>query len=279
MSGFRPRFFVSPAQLGNSAPTHNGAVPTEDLVGVGVVLDPEDSHHAVRVLRLRPGDECEVVMGTAVHVATVQTAGDKQVELRLGERLEGPEAGAVYQKVVALVQAVPRPAALDWTIEKSTEVGASLIILVHTAGSPGQPGRDARAKHDRWARIAREAAKQSKQPAVPPVEALPSLEAAVERVKGLGLMPAILDPQAGQSLYDLVVGDASVTPATAGAAAVEGATGVALWIGPESGWTVFERDTLVQAGAVPARLGRGVLRTETAGPVAVAVARLALKDW
>jgi len=57
------------------------------------------------------------------------------------------------------------------------------------------------------------------------------------------------------------------------------AAGVALWIGPESGWTEEELEVLKVAGAEPARLGRGVLRTETAGAVAVAVARLALGDW
>ena len=50
-------------------------------------------------------------------------------------------------------------------------------------------------------------------------------------------------------------------------------------MGPESGWTDEERESLLQAGMATARLGRGVLRTETAGPVAVAVARLALGDW
>ena len=47
----------------------------------------------------------------------------------------------------------------------------------------------------------------------------------------------------------------------------------------ESGWTAAERDDLLAAGVATARLGRGVLRTETAGPVTVAVARLALGDW
>ena len=92
------------------------------------------------------------------------------MQVRLGERLEGPQAGAYYRQPVALVQALGRPSALDLSVEKSTEAGASLILMVQTAGSPRSAGKDSKARHERWARIAREAAKQSKQPAVPPVE-------------------------------------------------------------------------------------------------------------
>lgn len=261
MPGFRPRFFVA-------------AVP-----GAGdVTLDDEDSHHVLRVLRRRPGDECELVAGAAVYAATVlpptASGGGGQVRLRVGRRLEGPEAGASYRYVIAVVQALIRPSALDWSIEKSTEAGASLIALVQAAGSPRPPGKDSGARQERWARIAREAAKQSRQPAVPHVEMEPSFAATLERLRTLGLQSIVLDPLAGQTLYDLV---ASTPPALGVAAG--GETGVALWVGPESGWTEDERERLVQAGAVSARLGRGVLRAETAGPVAVAVARLALGDW
>jgi 16S rRNA (uracil1498-N3)-methyltransferase len=50
-------------------------------------------------------------------------------------------------------------------------------------------------------------------------------------------------------------------------------------VGPEGGWTAGELDQFTGAGVSTVRLGRSILRTETAGPVAVAVARLALGDW
>lgn len=269
MSGFRPRFFLS---AGEAEPgrARTGAV----VAGPVVTVDAEDSYHALKVLRLRAGDECEVVVGAAVYAASVlpveREGGSTQVRLRLGDRLEGPETGAHYERTVALVQALSRPSALDWSIEKSTEAGVSLIFLVQAAGSPRPAGKDAGGRQTRWARIAREAAKQSKQPAVPPVEALPSFAATLARVADLGLLPVLLDPEAEDTLYDLVRG-----PAVRGG----GSVGVALWIGPESGWTADEREELERAGLAAARLGRGVLRTETAGPVAVAIARLALGDW
>lgn len=280
MSGFRPRFF---------APPGTAAAP-----GVTITLDTDDSHHVLRVLRLRPGDACEVVVGAAVHAATVLPwaagGGGKAVQVRLGERLEGPEAGAQYAREVAVVQALARPVAVDWSVEKSTEAGASLIVLVPAAGSARPGGGESKGKADRWARIAREAAKQSKQPAVPAVELVRSPAAALSLVAERGLRSVVLDPEADVTLYELAAQMAAAAPrpgrgpaaesggVTSGA---EGATweGIALWIGPESGWTEEELGALIAAGAAPARLGRGVLRTETAGPVAVAVARLALGDW
>ena len=279
MSGFRPRFFVP---SGTAGPL--------------VTLDADDSNHALRVLRLRLGDECEVATGAAVYAATVSqvsaAGGGKSVQLSLGARLEGLEEGATYGYVVALVQAVARPSALDWSLEKSTEAGASLILLVQTAGSPRPSGKDSGARQARLARIAREAAKQSKQPAVPRLESEASFAAALERLQVLGLTSILLDPLAEQTLYGLVAswaagggpateGEPAAGPAGQGevGAARPGGAGVALWVGPESGWIEAERESLLEAGVVTARLGRGVLRTETAGPVAVAVARLALGDW
>jgi 16S rRNA (uracil1498-N3)-methyltransferase len=239
------------------------------------------------VLRLKAGDECEVVVGAAVYAATVlpgETGGrGGAVQVRLEERLEGRAAGAVYRLPVALVQAVSRPSALDWSVEKSTETGASLILLVQAAGSPRWPAKDSEARVGRWARIAREAAKQSKQPAVPPVELASSFAAARRRLQTLGLSSILLDPAAEQTLYDQVrlIGGSLVPPDCAKEAprADGGSLGIALWVGPESGWTEEEREGLLGAGLVTAKLGEGILRTETAGPVAVAVARLALRDW
>jgi 16S rRNA (uracil1498-N3)-methyltransferase len=271
VSGFRPRFFVP--SRGDGADSGGARGPAPDLDIAVVTLDADDSYHALRVLRLRPGDECEAVVGAAVYAATVlPAAGGKEgkpVQLRLGGRLEGPEAGASYRQAVALVQALTRPSVLDWSIEKSTEAGASLILLVQTAGSPRPSDKDPRARRARWARIARDAAKQSKQLVVPSVELEPTFEAALERLHSLGLSSVLLDPFAEQTLYDLVA-----ARAPAGSAA-----GIALWVGPESGWTADEKESLLQAGVATVRLGRGVLRTETAGPVAVAVTRLALGDW
>jgi len=272
------------------------------------VLDPEDSRHALRVLRLGVGDACEVVVtpadrgsgstegrgapagerggvaegpeGTAYLATVTQVTGEVRVELVA--RLEGRQAGARYATTVGIVQALTRPAATDYLLEKGTEVGASFFFLVPVAGSTLRSGSLQGARLTRWRRIAREAAKQSKQLAVPPVEALGSIEEALDRL-GPGALSLVLEPGAPGGLYDAVATAWARGGPAEGARAAQRPPGrparLVLWVGPESGWTAEELEQLTAAGADTVRLGQSVLRAETAGPVAVAVARLALGDW
>jgi 16S rRNA (uracil1498-N3)-methyltransferase len=305
VSGFRPRFFVGRESLSSSpgsprdpgrdwgvgAGTAPGAEPGTapgadlgaDLSGRELTLGVEDSHHALRVLRLQQGDECEVVVGAAVYAASVsgvaaggaafasggatERRADDLVRVRLTRRLEGPAAGAAYQAQVGVVQSLARPVLIEQVLEKGTEVGASFFVLVPAANSPRGSESAGAERLARWCRIVLEAAKQSKQVAVPPVEFMDSVECAVADLTRRGMLSLVLDPCASIGLEERLVSRAA-----------PGAH-VALWIGPESGWNAAESEQFEAAGMEAVRLGRGILRTETAGPVAVAVARLAMRDW
>jgi 16S rRNA (uracil1498-N3)-methyltransferase len=282
-SGFRPRFFVDAGAAASrrTAPglsaerTAHGVLSADsahhvsDPVPVEVALDAEDSHHATKVLRLRPGDECEVVIAPtgAVCVAWVSALGDP-VRLRVGPCLEGDAAGASYRGEVWLVQALARPAVMDYIIEKGTEVGASRFLLFPAAGSPRLADDSLAGRLTRWQKVAREAARQSKQVAIPAVDVVGSLHAAAERAQDLSAFSMVLEPGASRSLDEAVGGICGNSRGI-----------VAVWIGPEGGWTKEELDGFAAGGAEPVRLGRSVLRTETAGPVAVALVRLGLRDW
>lgn len=283
---FAPRFFVSiPEERALAAGTH-------------VRLTVEDSHHAARVLRLRLGDECEVVTEHgAVYSAHVERT-QEPLEVVVAETLVGARAGAVYRHEVGLVQALARPAAVDYVLEKATEVGAGFFVLFDAVGSFGQ-GRVDTARLNRWRRIVLEASKQSKQTRVPSVELVDSAAAALRLLGGAGVLQVVLELGAVDSLGDVVArtadGSAAYDTAEVSANAANSArTGapaggvrlrpkrglrVALWIGPEGGWGAGELQLLTASGVRPARLGQSVLRTETAGPVAVAITRIALGDW
>lgn len=273
--GFRPRFFIAGDRFEPRAAGAGLPAAIEPALGADLppetelVLAPDDSHHATHVLRLNPGDTCEVVVGAAVYAATVSAVGET-VRVQLAARLEeGEGAGASYGVAVGLVQALGRPGVLDTVLEKGTEVGCSFFLFVSADGSPKWADSRREDRLARWRRIVREAAKQSKQVALPEVTLLGSTDEAVGHLRNLGANSVILDPRAGVGLYDALTMLSGCGPPAA----------VALWVGPEGGWSRAELGRFQTAGIQAAKLGRSVLRTETAGPVAVAVSRLALRDW
>ncbi len=280
MSGFCPRFFVCPS--GASSPGGVSGGPGTDLSGTDLsgtewALDEKDSHHALRVLRLTLGDRCEMAVGAAVYAATVSSDQDP-VKVRLTSLLEGDSAGGGYRIRVGVIQAMARPALIDHVLEKATEVGAGFFILVQTAGSPHRPEQSRPDRLERRRRIILEAAKQSKQVEVPQVEMADSIGQALGTLAGRGMFSLVLEPSASADLWEWLGPDGPRGGAVGGRRRQED-QGVALWVGPQGGWSAAELDQFAAAGVEAVRLGRSILRTETAGPVAVAAARLLLRDW
>ncbi len=264
MAGFRPRFFIAEEATLSS---QTGSV----TLGTELTLSAADSYHALRVLRLKEGDVCEVVVGAAVYAASVGGA-KAPLSVVVEARLEGRAAGAVYNSQVGLVQAFTRPALLDEILEKGTEVGTSFFVLVPAAESTRLPESARISRMQRWRRIVIEAAKQSKHVVVPTVELATSVSAALEDLTARGARSLLLEPSAQVSLREkLDQMRGASTPSKAGA--------IALWIGPESGWSKAELSMLAASDVGPVKLGQSVLRAETAGPVAVAVTRLTIGDW
>lgn len=263
----RPRFFVDAIVLGLPVAAADLPGASAALTGVEVPLSAGDAHHARRVLRARPGDECELVLEPlAVLLRAVFVGVGDDVVVRIEEVYPAPTGGRAQ---VALVQALPDPRKVDEIVEKATEVGVDLFLIVPASASPSVPIDRLIERATRWRRIAREAAKQSRRLSVPVVEVAPSFAAARAYLDAGGWAGLVLDPVSGHPFRTAVEDVARMSqPAS-----------VALWVGPESGWskaelTWFEREKLPVVS-----LGREVLRTETAGPVAAAVCRFALGDW
>lgn len=275
----RPRFFVEQACLEpregvagvSPVPGRPGGLPSPGLI---VELSPSDARHARTVLRARPGEPCEVVVvGTrALGDAVFEEVGDR-VTARVTAWV-APTAG--LRAELLLVQGLPQPRKVDEIVEKGTEVGVDSFLIVMAAGSPRVPLERMEARAPRWRTVASEAAKQSKQLTIPKVRTAPSPAEALEQIGSEGWRSVCLTPGAADHL-GVVVGEG--TEAGGRAHTREGPVRWALWVGPEGGWSAAEVDLLVAGGCLPATLGTRVLRAETAGPVAGALARYVLLDW
>ncbi len=117
-----------------------------------VVLSPQESRHAVRVLRLARGDRVTLFDAEETWAGEIEST-EGRVRIRLLERL--PRAALPR---VAVAAAAPRGSRLDWMVEKLAELGVAEFIPVRFARSVAEVGE---AKRRRLEKIAIAASKQS----------------------------------------------------------------------------------------------------------------------
>jgi 16S rRNA (uracil1498-N3)-methyltransferase len=234
-------------------------VPAEWLQQDPITLTGSIAHQMVRVLRMRPGDACLLLddTGWAYRLVLASLSPD-QVTGRIIERFQ-PDTEP--HTPICLHQALLTERKMDWVLQKGTELGVATFAPIATERSiHGRKDIVGRAKLARWRRIVQEAAEQSgraRLPALHPPEPLATACARAARDGALALL-ATTDASA-QPLREVLT-----TPEARARQAIH------LFIGPEGGFSAAELATARRAGVVPISLGPRVLRTETAGVVAVA---------
>lgn len=230
----------------------DGPVPVEGALP----LDAPALHHLRDVLRLGAGDEV-IVVGDGVAWRVRLTAVGDVAE---GERLD--ELRAPRLPRVTLAQGLAKGEKMDDVVRQATEIGAARIVPFAAERSVVKvdPAKAA-ARVERWRRIAAEAAQQSQRADVPVVGALVRASELVGVLAGSIVLVCWEDaPDAPGIAHALV----RLAPPED----VE----VAVVVGPEGGLTATEVQMLVAGGATVVTLGPTILRTETAGVVASALA-------
>ncbi|MDO5377247.1 MAG: 16S rRNA (uracil(1498)-N(3))-methyltransferase [Clostridia bacterium] len=221
-------------------------------------LSAEDSRHAVRVLRLEPGDEIEIVAAPRRFLARIEQADEARVTARLVSELKSTEA----KTRLTLYQGLPKADKMELIVQKCTELGVARVVPVAMERSVVRlEGKDAQKRAERWQKIAREAVKQCARAEVPEVSAPQRLAALKEELGALDLLIVPWEDARDGSL-------ASCLASYAGKEALR----VGILIGPEGGISAQEAAWLnKEAGGRLVTLGPRILRTETAGIAAVAV--------
>jgi 16S rRNA (uracil1498-N3)-methyltransferase len=228
-----------------------------------LALSAADVHHAVDVLRLRVGEQIDVV-DTDSRVWRVAVTHASADGVR-GDVVRAVASGAAPR--VTLFQGVAKGEKMDAIVRQATEVGAEAIVPILTSRSVVQ--LDARKRADRgerWRRIAEAAAKQSKRTSVPRIADPVTLkEASGELARFDGVVV----------LWEECEGGPSIDGAVRRCATAPGSR-IALVVGPEGGLSAEEVADLRDMGAACATLGPTILRTETAAVVALSLAIFAL---
>lgn len=227
------RFFLPPAAWNAASP----------------ILDSAESHHALNVLRLRPGDRLVVFDGQGAEaMARIAAVEEGRVGLTILEKT----ASRPLRCAFTLAQAVPKGKNMDFIVQKAVELGVSRIAPLLSDRTVVQlDDAEAARKRDRWREVALEACKQCGQNRLPEIDLPRTPRAFLESGERFDLqLIASLQPDARPIKETLA---AHPHPAS-----------LCVLIGPEGDFTPAELGLARGHGFYPITLGPIILRTETA---------------
>jgi len=160
---------------------------------------------------------------------------------------------------VVLVQGLAKGDRMDTVIQKGTELGAAAFWPVVCKRSVVRLDASKKASRlERWQRIAAGAAKQCRRALVPEVLEPVEWSMALDMIPPGALVLVLWEDETGRTLKDTLQSHSRPDE-------------VYLLIGPEGGLEQQEVEEACRLGGIPVTLGPRILRTETAGPAALAM--------
>jgi 16S rRNA (uracil1498-N3)-methyltransferase len=246
------RFYLPPAQCQDST----------------LLLTDSEAHHALDVLRVRPGERVVVLDGAGHELlCEIQKPGHDQVKLTVVQRNTIPPLPCQ----ITLLQAIPKGKIIESIIQKATELGAWRVVpLLSDRVTTQLDDESAAAKAEKWRQTAIEAVKQCGSAWLPQIEAPLTPKAYLARGDKFEL-PLIASLQSDsrhpREHFKTFYAEKKRLPKT-----------VCVWVGPEGDFTPAEMNLVKSAGALPITLGRLVLRSETAAIYSLSVLNYELQS-
>ena len=214
-------------------------------------LSPEETRH-VAAQRLRVGDPISLFDGRGhgahARVASIDSRG-REVRVEIAERFEAP--ALAYR--LALYCALPKGERLATLLDMATQLGVTHFTPLVCEHSVVQPGGN---WHARAERICIEACKQSRRLHLPVLDTPQDFAVALAAARAA--TPCLWFAHPGAA-------------ATARSDDIP-SEGLAIFVGPEGGFTDVEATTADRAGAIRVDLGPRLLRIETAAVALIGIA-------
>jgi 16S rRNA (uracil1498-N3)-methyltransferase len=206
-------------------------------------LSESESHHAIKVLRLKAGDKAMVLDGRGGKLEVVLTETDpRKCAFRVNFREEVKPRGYNVHIAIAPVKMNDR---MEWFLEKATEIGVDRITPVWCERSERK-----QINSERWEKTVIAAMKQCKWPWKPDIANAVSLRDFIGNSE-----PGFIAWCGDETFKQLQKQDFSQDKIT-------------VLVGPEGDFTENEVKIAIEHLWTPVSLGPSRLRTETAGLVA-----------
>ncbi len=238
------KFFVDKSQISDKIVTINGP----------------DVNHIAKVLRTKCGETLFICDGDGNDYETIIMSITK--DCILADIVRSYPCITEPETKITLFQGIPKQGKMDWIIEKCTEIGVHTIVPVQMSRSVVKLNTEqAEKKLERWRKTAEAAAKQCGRGVIPHI----AKPVTVEELQKTSLPDFLLLPYEDEQSNPVRTALSHKKCKTAG-----------IFIGPEGGFAPEEVEIFKLLGAHSVTLGPRILRTETAGLVALS---LMLYEW
>ena len=209
---------------------------------ISPTLNKEESHHCLRVLRHTLGDSIGVLNGKGTRCeGTIEDTAGGLCTLKITQMHTQPAPDSKVSIAVAIPKSNDR---IEWMVEKATELGVSEIFPIYSEYSERR-----KANTERMTKKAISAIKQSHNPFLPIIHPIQSLESLLDSTPD---WKRFIANQGG-------VQDINTNPSD----------NLMMLVGPEGGFSQEEINLAKSHNLVEVSLANHILRTETAGVLAV----------
>jgi len=222
-----------------------------------LILEKSSSHHLIKVLRKKEGDQIVLFDGKGNScLGVISKIHRSEVQLDIIEVFKKSLRSGIE---INLGQSLIKNDPFNLTIQKATELGVTSFHPLITERSELKI-KMTRNRSLRWNLIARGACEQCGENWLPIIEDPIKLDKWATNVESK--IKILLYPNSNNKISDFKYKDS-----------------VSLAIGPEGDFSKYEVDSLTEKGFIPVSIGKRILRAETAAISAISSVRFSAKEF
>jgi 16S rRNA (uracil1498-N3)-methyltransferase len=215
------------------------------------LLSNDDSYHIKKVMRMNLGDKIEIVDNKKLYICEITSFDPVKAKV-----INSLDDNNENDKKIILVQSLVNETKMDYVLQKGTELGVNEFYAYKAVNSVIKENDKSNKKIIRWQKIVKEASEQSKRNIIPKVVDIVDISRLCKIEADVKLLLTVNETTKNikNILKELKKYDTLI-----------------IVIGPEGGFTLNEEKTLIENGFISTSLGKRVLRSETAGMVAISM--------
>ena len=217
-----------------------------------VHFNKDDEHHILHVMRMKIGDEIEVVDNGEVFLSRIDQISPLKVSV-----IHEISNDVEIKEDITLLFALTKGDKIDLVLQKATELGVKKVALISSERTVvSYDNKDVDKKLLRFEKIMKEASEQSHRVIVPEL---------------LGIYNLKNLPKEAYSDLNYVAYEKDASKVDEMFEGLEKEKSISILIGPEGGFSEQEIDQLTKQGFIRTSLGKRILRAETAAIYALSV--------